>query len=113
VTVNGNRTLTVNGSSIGNLTLNNTTAATLKDSSRGTASGAGTLLEDKVSGTATMGTEVTKAVTFDVARPNATYTVVLDPGIALVPYVTNKLASGFTITFGGAVVATVYWSVLS
>jgi hypothetical protein len=60
-----------------------------------------------------LGTEATKAVVFDVARPSANYTVVMDQGIASVPYTTSKSASGFTITFSAPVIASVYWTVLA
>lgn len=113
VTVNGNRTLTVVGSAIGNMAINDTVAATLKNSSRGAVAGSGTLLENQVSGMVAFAGDTSKTVTFDVSRPGAIYTVVLDQDISSTPYVPSKSASGFTVTFGGAVVSTVYWTVLA
>lgn len=113
VTVNGNRTLTVLNSTLRDLTLNGSTAATLKNSSRGTVSGAGTLWEAQVSGTVSFGGVDTMPVTFDVSRPDANYTVAMDSGIASAPYVSVKTASGFTVKFAAPVSTTVYWTATS
>lgn len=113
VTVNGNRTLSVQGSDVGALTLNGTTAATLKNSTRGVAAGAGTLLESQVSGVQAFAVSAVETVTFPVARPNANYTVALDTGVATTAYVTNKLAGSFDITFTAPVTTTVFWTVTS
>jgi hypothetical protein len=113
VTVNGNRTLSVVGSSIGNLALNGTTAATLTSSTRGTVAGTGTLLEPQVSGSKVFAASASEGVVFDVPRPNADYTVTMDTGIVSIPYVSVKSTAGFTITFGAPVSTTVYWTVLS
>lgn len=113
VTVNGNRTLVVNGSVVGNVTVNGTTAATLRNSSRGTAAGAGTLLESQVSGSTVFAASATETVTFPVARSNANYTVALDTGLTTVSRVDNKSAASFDIVFTAPVNTTVYWTVLS
>jgi hypothetical protein len=113
ITMNGNRTLMVLNSSISDLALNGTTAATVWSSGRGDATGTGTLEEERVSGVASLSSESTKAVTFDVDRPSDTYTVVLDVGVATAHYAASKTTSGFTITFSAPVIATVNWTVLA
>jgi len=107
ITMNGDRTLDVSNSTTGNLTLNNTVAATYKASARGTAVGAGTLAESLVRGTATFTAEATKAVTFTPPHPDAAYTVALELGIDDTAFVTAKATDGFTINFGSAVTTTV------
>ena len=112
VTMNGNRTLSVQGSSVGNLVLNGTTAATLTNSTRGTVAGTGTLSETQSSGTKAFAASATETVTFDVARPNANYTVTLDTGVVTSVYAINKSVAGFDIVFSGPVTTTVRWTVL-
>ena len=113
LTLNGNQTLSVTTSSVGNVTVNGTTAATIKNSTRGTAAGAGSLLEPQVSGLTGFSAVSTQTVTFPVARPNTNYTVALDTGLTTASRVTNKLTTSFDIVFVAPVTTTVYWTVLS
>ena len=107
ITMNGDRTLAVNNSTTGNLTLNNTVAATYKASTRGTAVGAGTLAEPLTRGTATFTAEATKAVAFTPDHPDAAYTVTLEVLVDDTAFVSIKAATGFTINFGGNQTTTV------
>lgn len=113
LTVSGNRTLTVRESTIGALTINGTTAATTRSTTRGTASGTGTLQESKIQGTAAVVATDTVAVEFAVSRPNSSYGVNLDAGLADQPWVTSKTVDGFTIHFSGSVSTTVTWTVFA
>lgn len=111
VTLNGNRTGLIQASTVGNLSIGGTSAMTLVSSKRGTAVGTGTLDETGVTGSVAFAASASEAVTFAVPRPNANYSVVLDPGVAALATVTGKTASGFTITFGAIQTTTVYWTV--
>ena len=113
VTMNGNRTLTVAGSALGNVTVNGTSAATLSFSTRRVVAGAGTLLEPQTSGTVSFVASLSEPVAFDVARPNANYTVALDTGDVTTSVVASKANGGFTVTFAAPVTTTVYWTALS
>lgn len=112
VTMNGDRTLAVNNSTTGNLTLNNTVVATYKGSTRGTASGAGTLVEPVLRGTATFTNESTKAVTLTPKTSDTSYTVALEVLVDDTAYISNKAVTGFTINFGGNQTTTVDYVVL-
>ena len=110
VTVNGNRTLAVESSSLGNLVLGGTTAAELRSSRRGTVGGTGTLNESAVSGTLVFAASLAETVTFGVPRTDADYVVTLDTGVPDSAYVSARLVTGFTVTFGLVQTTTVYWS---
>jgi len=111
VTMYGNRTLDVAGSSVGNLSLNGTTAATLEFSSRGSAAGTGTLSEPVTTGSISFVGSAVETVTFDVPRASGAYGVSLDTGDATPSYVSARDASGFTVTFTSPVTTTVRWTV--
>jgi TPP-dependent trihydroxycyclohexane-1,2-dione (THcHDO) dehydratase len=99
VTVTGDRNLTVQGSNLGNLTLNGTTAAVLRASSRQVVAGTGTLAEDVQRGSEAFAASSTEAVVFGVAHPDADYTVCLEYEVNALAVTKNKLATGFTIEF--------------
>ena len=96
---------------MGNLSLNGTTATTLRFSFRGSVAGTGTLSEPATTGTLAFVASATEAVVFDVPRPNGTYGVSLDTGDVTPSYVSARDASGFTVTFSAPVTTTVYWTV--
>ena len=110
VTVNGNRTLAVDSSSLGNLVLGGTTAAELRSSRRGTVGGTGTINESAVAGTLVFAASLAETVTFGVPRTDADYVVTLDTGVPDSAYVSARLVTGFTVTFGLVQTTTVYWS---
>lgn len=111
----GDRTLLVSKSSIESLELNSTTAATLLDTRRTTASvtaGTPTLVESKFSGAVTFTASASETVTFDIPMPDAVYGVYVDsPTLGSIPQVTAKTTDDFTLTaaapFSGAVHYTV------
>lgn len=113
VTVSGNRTLTLRESTVGAITLNGTTAATARSTTRGTLAGTGSFLEAKVQGTAAFVAADEVEVVFPVSRPNSSYGVNLDAGLADHPWVTSKTVDGFIIHFPGLVSTTVTWTVFS
>lgn len=113
-TQGGDGTLDITHSVIGDLTLSDTTAATLVQSSRGTAAvgvGTPTLAENTLVGSVTWaGTSV--SVVFDVPHPDASYAVLMEPpGPGLVPEITAKSTTGFTATATGASAATTFYSI--
>lgn len=99
VTVNGDRTLKVLASEIGDLTLNNTTAATLIHSSRGTAVGTGTLAESIQRGSVSFAASASEVVTFTVPHPDAAYIVALEYEATTLAVTNSKGAAGFTVEF--------------
>ena len=113
VTVSGNRTFSASGSTFGNVVLNGSTAAVLASCTRGTVSGSGTLSETQASGQVAFSGSTSESVSFPVARPNATYTVVIDAGDPTPACISSKSASGFDVVFSSPVTTTVYWTVLS
>lgn len=116
LTVGGDRTLVLQDSHVGALTLNGTTAATITGGSHGAVVGAvGTTLAEPVQqGTETFAA-ATAAVTFDVEHPDANYTVLVEcrarPVNDETPWITGKLATGFTINFQTAQTLECVWSV--
>lgn len=111
ITMYGNRTLLASSATLGDLSLNGTTAATLQFTSRGGATGTGTLSETLTTGTLLFTGSATESVVFDVSRANGTYSVALDTGDATPAYVSARDATGFTVTFTSPVSTTVYWTV--
>lgn len=115
VAQDGDRTLLISKSSIESLELNSTTAATLLDTRRTTASitaGTPTLVESKFSGAVTFTASASETVTFDIPMPDAVYGVYVDsPTLGSIPQVTAKTTDDFTLTaaapFSGAVHYTV------
>lgn len=113
ITQNGNRTGLVQFSTVGNVTAGGTTALVIRQSKRGTVAGSGTIDETITSGTVDFVGSLSEAVAFTVPRSNATYTVVLDPGVVAFAGVTGKSSAGFTIEFGSIQTTTVSWSILA
>jgi len=116
VTVDGDRSVLVVGSTIGDLTLSSTTAGTLVASKRGTATGATATLEEPVlRGGASFAASASEAVVFGVPMPDDDYTVGLEllasPGSENT-YITSKSATGFTINFTSAVTLDVEWTAI-
>jgi hypothetical protein len=111
ITMYGNQTLEVSGSIVGNLSLNGSTAATLRFSSRGSVSGTGTLSEPVTTGSVPFVGSASEAVLFPVPRASGTYGVSLDTGVSTAAYVSARSATGFTVTFTSPVTTTVYWTV--
>lgn len=112
VSIFGDQAVTVRGSSLGNLTCNETSQVTLASSSRGTAAGTGVLVEGITQGSVSfLGTD-SEAVAFDVDTVDDTYGVSLDSEIAALANVTTKTAAGFTIEFSSGVqTGSVNWTV--
>jgi len=112
VTMGGDRTLSVTGSQLGDITLNDTSAATLVGSSRNTAAGAGTLAEPALVGSASFGAAVKVSIAFDVDQPDTSFTVTLEAPVAGdIPTVSSRAVGGFDIDFAGIQTTTVYWTV--
>jgi hypothetical protein len=111
----GDRTLVVKHCSLGTLTLNDTTAATLVDSPRGTASvGAGTptLQESMVVGSLAFPGAPT-VVPFPVDQPDTAYEVMLSPDVATAVYaVTSKTTASVTVTAVPATAATIGYTIV-
>ena len=116
ITMGGDQTLAVTSCNIGNISLDETVAATLVNSTRGTLTEAGgtpTLAESMLVGSQSFAVSASEAIAFDIAQPDAAYMVALDcPDAGTVANATAKAASGFTISLDGAITGTVYYSVL-
>ena len=115
VTQGGDGALDIRNSSIGALTLIDTTAATLTHTIRGVASAGGgtpTLAENTFTGSVTWPGATSVSVVFPVSQPDASYQVQMEPpGPGLVPEITTKTAAGFTATVTAASAATVFYSI--
>lgn len=116
--VDGDRTLTLVGSQVGELSLLGTTAATLISSQKGlvvSAAGA-TLAEPIQRGSVAFAASASESVAFVTAQPDSTYSVSLEVGAQSageeVPWVSSKTAAGFDITFASAQTLPVDWMVL-
>lgn len=114
VQVSGDQAVSITRCSVGDLTLLNTTEATLTGSTRGAiaANATAVLTEPRVRGTATFNAEATKAVTFDVPMADDSFVVFFELSATSsgeVPWVTGKAATGFTINFDGAQTMDVEW----
>jgi hypothetical protein len=116
VTVGGDRSLDVRHSSIGTLTLSDTTAATLRNSARtGVTLGGGTptLAESRAIGSQAFAASASEGVAFVIDQPDSSYQVLLEsPTTAETLAVTSKTASNFTISASGAITGTVGYTVL-
>jgi hypothetical protein len=115
LTIGGDRTLDIRHSVIGALSLDDTTAATLRNTERGTATAAGgtpTLAESRMVGsTAFAGAPA--PVAFPVGQPDTSYEVFLSPSVVTDFFaVTAKAAGSFTISSGGGTPATIGYVVL-
>jgi len=111
VSQDGDRTLTVLHSSVGDLVLEGTTAATLTASTRSSAtaaSGTPTLAENKVLGSVAFAASNSGAYAFDVTQPDSNYSVLLEnPSIAATLAVSNKTTAGFDIDSNAVFTGTV------
>lgn len=112
----GDRSVRVIGSRLGDLTLNGSVAMSLDHSRKGsvTSGGTATLEEPVQRGTVAFVAEVTKAVVFATPQPNANYTVGLELGAPPANdeawWVTAKTAAGFTLNFTSAQTLSAVWS---
>jgi hypothetical protein len=115
VGASGDRTLDVRGSSIGGITLSDTTEATLILSSRGSlsvGSGSPTLQETFRSGTRSFVASSSESVLFGIDQPDTDYQVQLDvPTLAVSAAVTARTVSGFTISTSGVYTGSIGFSV--
>jgi hypothetical protein len=115
VGVAGDQALSVVRSSIGALTLNDTTAAVLSQSTRGvvTADPTATLAETTASGSVAFAASASEGVNLDAPAPDANYTVLLDTGSTAETFaVTARTASGFTVDASVAATTTVRYTIL-
>ena len=111
----GDQTLSVVRSSLGALTLSDTTAATLSQSTRGavTADPTTTLAETTASGSVAFAASVSEGVTLDAPAPDANYSVLLDTGSTAETFaVTARTAAGFTVDASVAATTTVRYTIL-
>ena len=103
VTLDGDQTVSFQHCTIGNLTVGGTTAVSMIASSRGTAVGTGTLAEPFVRTTLTYTSEYVQPFAFDVAGPDANYSVSLElpshPDNNGWPVIESKAAGVFQVTF--------------
>ena len=115
VSAAGDQALSVVRSSLGSLTLNDTTAAVLSQSTRGavTADPTATLAETTALGSVSFVFSVSEAVNLDAPAPDANYTVLLDTGSTAETFaVTARTASGFTVDASVAATTTVRYTIL-
>ena len=115
LTAGGDQTVLVTQSSIGDVTLSDTIAVTLRGGcSRGAlvnAGGTPTLAEALAAGSVGFVASDTEAVTFTVEQPDADYTVSLDiPGV-LYGGVTARDEAGFTVDLSAVLTGTVRYTV--
>jgi hypothetical protein len=111
----GDQALSVVRSSIGALTLNDTTAAVLSQSTRGavTSDPTATLAETTASGSVAFAASASEGVNLDAPAPDANYTVLLDTGSTVEIFaVTARTASGFTVDASVAATTTVRYIIL-
>lgn len=105
----GDRLLNIAHSSIGALVVNDTTEANLDQTSRGVATGTGTLAETMATGIKVFAASASEPVVFAVPQPDAVYSVLVS---ASVPgSVTAKTAAGFTILLTAPVTETVFYTI--
>jgi len=97
----GDRVLESFASQMGNLTVNGTTAATLRQSSRGTIAGAGTLAEPILEGSLAFAASSSETYNFAVDQPDTSYTVSLEYEVNSLAVVKNKSTTSFDIEFPG------------
>ena len=103
LTLDGDQSAAIQHCFVGDVSIGTTLAATLLASRRGAATGAGTLAEPFWRTSAAFATTATAAVAFDVAGPDADYSVAIEmpsaPTGGAYPVVESKTASGFDIVF--------------
>ena len=114
----GDQTLDVYSSSLGALTLDGTTVATLYGGSATSSvtlgGGTPTLAEPHSTGTQAFdGISASETIAFTVAQPDTNYTVLLEsPNTGTVLAVTNKTTADFDIEMAPAVAGTVGYSIV-
>jgi hypothetical protein len=114
-THNGDRTFRAVGSGFGNMLIEDTVAATLVNCTRGTVGGvgAGTLQETMRVGNVAFVASNLETVTFDVAQPDDTYTVMLDvPTVTVTAAVTSRTVAGFTVETSVPCTGTINYAVV-
>lgn len=112
--VYGNRATKVQGSTVGNITINDTARVNVIGSAHGVVIGpTGVLSETLQVGTVNFAALATKTVTFTVPQPDANYNVLLTPKALPTAqyYIASKNALGFTVTFGAPQSLDVDWAV--
>jgi hypothetical protein len=114
--LDGDRALSVSGSKVGNLTLEGTTATRMVNSTRGTATaptGTPTLSESSWTGSVAFVASISETVSFDLDQPDTSYAVFLDsPMLGVIPQVTTKTTTDFTIQTPAPLTGGVYYTVL-
>ncbi|NBR01361.1 MAG: hypothetical protein EBT79_02280 [Actinobacteria bacterium] len=114
-THNGDRTFRAVNTGFGGVLVEDTVAATFVNCTRGTVGGvgAGTLRETSLVGTVGFTASASEVVSFGVAQPDASYTVVLDvPTLAVTAAVTSRTASNFTVETSAPFTGSIGYSVV-
>jgi len=114
-THNGDRTFRAVNTGFGGVLVEDTVAATFVNCTRGTVGGAGvgTLRETSLVGTVGFTASASEVVSFGVAQPDASYTVVLDvPTLAVTAAVTSRTASSFTVETSAPFTGSIGYSVV-
>jgi len=114
--ISGNRSLEGQGTVFGDVTLQDTTTATLSGCTRGSVAlsdATAFLDEPRRMGDAVFGVDTSVAVTFEVPYTDDSYQVALEvsdrPANDETPWITAKTGAGFTINFQTAQTLTVTW----
>jgi len=111
----GDQSVSLYNAVLGDLTIGESVAVTLKNSARGSlsAGGTATLDETRLFGTAAFTAQSTQTVTFDAPMSDSIYTVSMElddaPANEEQPYITGKTAAGFTINFTSAQTLGMSW----
>lgn len=119
VTLGGDRSCTIVGTDIGDLTINDTVSVSMGSGGHGTISaGVGTtFVEPLQQGVVSFAASSSESVSFTAAHPDADYMVSLEvsaaPSGQEVPWISAKIASGFQINFTSAQTLDVRWAVHS
>jgi hypothetical protein len=112
----GDQSLDAYSSSLGALTLNGTTVATLRGSTRTTvalAGGTPTLAEPHSMSTEAFVASASQSIAFTVSQPDTSYMVLLEsPTAPLFMAVVNKTAAGFDIQVAPDLTGTVDYSIV-
>jgi len=115
LTMGGDQTLDVRHCTLGDLTLSDTVAATLRHSARGSVTlggGTPTLAEARSIGTQAFAASAAETIAFAVAQPDTSYTVLLEsPTTAETLAVTTKTAASFDIEASALITGTVGYTV--
>lgn len=112
VTINGDMNSVLTGTQLSDLTVDGTSVVQLRGCLRGLMSGAGSVSEETLIGSQEFVASSSETVTFDCLKPSASYVVCLEPSTAATAFIDNKLASGFDILFSTPQTTTVRWMVI-